>query len=304
MVSFRAMRATDSERAGAASMLLVVAFGLDLGLMVLGYAVRFVKPDLMSRPLFLIEELAWLVIAMVVIVGLLQLASLVTEKSLAVVTAIAWVGMALMDLASALTLHLATSFDGDPSRFHLPSEISTLIFDLSTLVSLAARGVLFFFFIRVTLKTSAWVLPVLATTYLFSLVRNGMYLVVNHSGGSGYELYKSDAWRYGSMIAGLLSAIALLASAIAVHQTLKGQAPGLEQPRQGELTGQGVVATPPAAPGMDFLVGGILLLVGVVVTVISMEAASSGGRYVVATGAIGVGLGRIIRGFIRLAKSR
>jgi hypothetical protein len=43
-------------------------------------------------------------------------------------------------------------------------------------------------------------------------------------------------------------------------------------------------------------------MVGIGVTVVSMEAASNGGRYVVATGAIGVGLGRIIRGFIRAGR--
>lgn len=37
------------------------------------------------------------------------------------------------------------------------------------------------------------------------------------------------------------------------------------------------------------------MAVGLGVTVVSMEAASNGGRYVVATGAIGVGVGRLIR---------
>jgi hypothetical protein len=66
----------------------------------------------------------------------------------------------------------------------------------------------------------------------------------------------------------------------------------------------GLVPSPevPESPAADFVVGGILLLVGVGVTVVSLAAASNGGRYLVATGAIGVGLGRLIRGFIRLAK--
>lgn len=57
------------------------------------------------------------------------------------------------------------------------------------------------------------------------------------------------------------------------------------------------------SPISDFLVGGILLAVGIGVTVASLAAASDGGRYVVATGAIGVGLVRIICGFVRLGRS-
>ncbi len=59
----------------------------------------------------------------------------------------------------------------------------------------------------------------------------------------------------------------------------------------------------PVSPLADFLVGGLLLAVGLGVTVVSMEAASNGGRYVVATGAIGVGVGRLIRGLIRLGRA-
>jgi hypothetical protein len=54
---------------------------------------------------------------------------------------------------------------------------------------------------------------------------------------------------------------------------------------------------------MDFLVGGIFLLVGLGVTAMSFSAsASTGGRYIVATGAIAVGVVRLVRGLVRLGK--
>jgi hypothetical protein len=61
----------------------------------------------------------------------------------------------------------------------------------------------------------------------------------------------------------------------------------------------------PVSPAADFGIGAALLLGGLVVSVASYSFASSGsggGRYVVATGLIGVGLGRLIRGIIRASK--
>jgi hypothetical protein len=148
------------------------------------------------------------------------------------------------------------------------------------------------------MQTRAWVLPLLALAWLFSAVRFITSIAVAHT-EHGYELYSNPVWRYGTVAASFFGAIAVLVAAVAVHQVVSGVT-ATPATAQAGLVPPPVVEAP--NPTADFLVGGILLVVGIGVTVVSMQAASNGGRYVVATGAIGVGLGRIIRGFVRLAK--
>ena len=52
----------------------------------------------------------------------------------------------------------------------------------------------------------------------------------------------------------------------------------------------------------DLLVGGLLLGGGLLVTLASYSSASGGGRYVVTTGAIAVGIVRIVRGLTRVSR--
>lgn len=279
-------------------MLLIVAFAANLGLLALSYAVSFAVEDSWKGPWPIIEELMWLGVSVLAVVGLLQIASVVEEKALPILSAVGWIVMALADLAATLFMHFTMNQE-EGHRLDLPSELGTLVYDASTLLSLGSRAVLFFFFIKVTLSTRAWVTPLLAIAFLFALLRNGLTLVISHT-HSGYELYSNPVFRYGTMFATIYGGVVSIVAAWAVMQTFKGISAAPPTAQQGL---QPAIETAPASPQLDFVIGGILLVVGIALTLISMEAASNGGRYVVATGAIAVGLGRIIRGFIRLGRS-
>lgn len=280
-------------------MLLLIAFAANLGLLALSYAVSFAVEDSWKGPWPIIEELLWIAFSVVGVVALFQISAVVEEKALPILSAIGWIVMSIADLAATLLMHLTLNQE-EGHRLDVPTWLSTLFYDASTLLSIGARGVLFFFFIRVTLSTRAWVTPMLVLSFIFTLMRHGLTLVITHA-NLGSDLYGNPAFRYGSIFSTLYGGVASILAAWAVTQTFKGMSAAPPTAQQGL---QPAIETTPASPSADFVIGGILLVVGIAVTAISMEAASNGGRYVVATGAIGVGLGRIIRGLIRLGKSR
>ncbi len=279
------MNVTDSQRASSASTLVLGGLAANLGLTLLSFVVGKLVPGSSEGAWPMIEELLWLGAMVTAATGLFQLSALV-EDGLALRTAAAAL---LVQAVFELAFTLAKDKIGGP-----------IAYDVSMLISLATRGVLIFALVQATLKTHAWVLPVLGTVAALSLMRTGLSIAIQHQ-LIGYEVYRYPGVSIAMPLVSLFNAGGFVVAAFA----LKGAVSSSPNNTPALMAAAGLrPAEPePVAPGADFLVGGILLAVGVGVTVISLTAASNGGRYVVATGAIGVGLGRIIRGFIRLAKS-
>ena len=282
------MNVTDSPRASSGASLVMGALAANVGLTVLAFAVNWLVPGSYDSPYHLVEEMLWLVAIGVLVVGLFQLASAVDEPLPAQLAAGAFLADAVVDLVQTLLMPKLGS-----------GLLEQLMFDGSMLLSLAARGLLVFFMVRFTLKSHAWVLPLLATVMLLSLMRSAFSVAMMHRLASR-ELYSSPGFRFGMPLVSMFNAVSLFVGGLAVKAAVSGapQTPAL-------VAAAGLQPGPatPISPAADFLVGGILLAVGIGVTVVSLAAASNGGRYVVATGAIAVGLGRLIRGFIRLGKA-
>lgn len=278
------MRVTDSARASSAATLLVAGFAANLGLTFLSWVINLVLSPSFDGPWRTIEELLWTGSSVVLVIGLLQLAGALEDRTLPLVTAVAWIAMTLVDLAGLVLQHTA----GDLGRY---------AWDLSALLSLGARGLLWVLAARLAMATRAWVVPLLGVVAILSLGRTALSVATSHQLVST-ELYRSPFYGPVSMAVSLFNVVAMLVVMLAV----KAAVSGASVVPAGAAAG--LVPSPevPESPAADFVVGGILLLVGVGVTVVSLAAASNGGRYLVATGAIGVGLGRLIRGFIRLAK--
>ena len=176
-----------------------------------------------------------------------------------------------------------------------------MLTDGSTLLSVFARAMLLLCIARLAMKDHAWVLPLLATVALLTLLRSAFSLAsIHHLTPDG--LHSSAIYRFMFPLVSFFNATALVVAAAA----LKASVAGGSQNTPALVAAAGLQPAPaaPVAPAADFLVGGILLAVGIGVTGVSLAAASNGGRYVVATGAIAVGAGRIIRGFVRLGRSR
>jgi hypothetical protein len=290
------MRVTDSTRAASAGQLFFIAFAANLGLTVLFYLVNWIVPGAYEGPWPLIQEVLWLGVGGMVVVSLFQLSQALDDRAFPVLVAVGWIFSTLVDLVGTLAMH---SMRGGDS--FLPAAVSTLLFDVSSLITLLARAALFVFIARLTMDTRAWVMPVLGVSFLLMLARTALSFALSHDLG-GRDLLMHPAYRFASLGMGLFNSIAILAAAWAVRETLQS-APGASGVPFTAQAGLVPSAPEPISPAADFLIGGILLAVGIGVTVVTMSAASGGGRYVVATGAIGVGIGRIIRGVIRSAKS-
>jgi hypothetical protein len=290
------MRVTDSARAASAGQLFFIAFVANLGMTLLFYVVNWVVPRAFDGPWPLIQEVLWIGVSGIVVVSLFQLSQALDDKGFPIVVAVGWVFSILVDLLATLAMR---GLRGGESL--IPSAVSTLLFDVSSLVTLLARAALFVFVVRLTMETRAWVMPVLGVSFLLTLGRTALSFAMSHNLG-GRELVTSPAYGFVSLGTGFFNSIAILAAAWAVRETVRA-APGSSGVPVTAQAGLVPSAPEPISPAADFLIGGILLAVGIGVTVVTMSAASSGGRYVVATGAIGVGIGRIIRGVIRSSKS-
>ncbi len=273
------------QRAASASTLVLGGLAANLGLTFLSLVISKLVPGSYEGPWPMIEELLWLGAVGTLTVGLFQLSAVVMDGLLLRAAAGALLVQAVVDLA----MTLAKDKIGGP-----------LVYDGTMLLSLVTRGLLIAALVQATLKTHAWVLPLLGTVAVLSLARTGMTIALQHQVLS-YEIYRSPLFSLAVPLASVFNAGALMVAAMA----LKSAVVGSPNNTQALVAAAGLrPAEPePVAPAADFLVGGILLAVGVGVTVISLSSASNGGRYVVATGAIGVGLGRLVRGFIRLAKA-
>ncbi|MFZ5443913.1 MAG: hypothetical protein ACOZQL_28165 [Myxococcota bacterium] len=280
------MRVTDSPKASLAATLLAASFGANLGLMLLSMAVTRLLTPSFDGPWFMVEQLLWLGSTVVTVVGLLMLANAVEERGLPMTTAVLWILMALVDLVSMLGMRGGLGVGG------------MWLNDLNMLVSLTARVAVLALLAKISVESRAWLLPLLATVAVLSVGRSALSVALMH-GVLDRELYRLPAYSLGTFAVSLFNAVAVFVAAL-VAKTVIGGAQAMPARERAGL----VPATEEqVSPASDFLVGGILLAVGIGVTLMTLAAASNGGRYIVATGAIGVGLGRLIRGFIRLGKS-
>jgi hypothetical protein len=283
------MNVTDSTRASSATLLLVGSLAANVGLTVLSYTVNWLVPGSWEGGFPLIQELLWMVAVAVLVVGLFQLSAAVDEPMMLQVTGIAFIVNALVDLGVTLLPRSGLNF----------GDLTQLVYDASSLLSLGARGLLLFCLARLTMKTHAWVVPLLGTVALLTLVRSAFSLAAVHR-AVPTDLFLTPLYRYVMPLVSLFNAVSILVAALALKGAVSG-APNT--PALVAAAGLQPASAEAPSPVSDFLVGGILLAVGIGVTVVSLAAASDGGRYVVATGAIGVGLVRVIRGFVRLGRA-
>jgi hypothetical protein len=228
-------------------------------------------------------ELGWVVMSAVLIVAALLLAGAVDRPGAL------WALAAAVGLSTALSLGMAVMRAVEWGS----SPLLSLLGVPSLLLNLVERGL--FLWCAVSLAGSAqraWTVPVAFVDAAMALFRFGLSAVLTLG-----PLLNLSGW-YPTVSAGigLVGLAAHVVLSIGVLVGVKATTPAGSTPVPG-------VAVSPVS---DFVVGGVLLLIGLVVSVGSYAMASSstsGGRYVVATGAIAVGVGRLIRGAIRATRS-
>lgn len=284
------MNLTDSQRASSASLLVVAGLAANVVLTLLFYAVSWVVPGSYEGAWPILSELLWLGAVAVLALGLFQLSAAVDQKALLQLAAVVLIVNALVDTADTLVF---------PRLEGTLGSLIPLFRDFSMLLFLVARGLLIGALVQLTMKTHAWVLPLLGTVALLTVMRTALSVASIHQLVS-VELYRSPAYRIATPAMSLFNAVALLIAGLAAKGAVAG---GPDTPALVAAAGLRPAQEVPVSPVADFVVGGILLAVGLGVTMATMAAASDGGRYVVATGAIGVGVGRLIRGFIRLGRA-
>ncbi len=236
-------------------------------------------------------ELVWLGMAVWMAVGLVMIATAVDRPGLI------WTTVALDAVSSVfslgLTLGLRATEGG--SRMWL-SPVSTLL----TLFSLTERIVFLVLMVKLCGPKRTWALMVALVSGGIAVLRMVFSMALSFAVVSYSSII--DWYPY---VTGLMGLVGMGCSVALVVGVRSAMLEGSESPSPGAPSTS--VPVPEAAPvsaTADFGIGGALLLGGIVVSVVSYSLASSGGggRYVVATGLIGVGVGRIIRGFIRLGK--
>lgn len=286
------MRVTDHARVASGTTLLFFGHAASFSLFVLSQLVGRIVPGFFGSPAELALQALWLGVAGVVVAGLVQVA-LGVDAPL-----VPWAAAAFMILDELASLSLfalrATGNLGASSQFG---------FAVNVLFVFAQRGLVLWVLASLSRRRYAWA-PVLGVlTFAMTVLRWGFSMLLSLR----FVEFSSVIGIYGpvSAVIGLVSGLSALSLAYvarrAVHEEkAHGAAP--EVPPQEQGLHAPVAAEPPASLTADFAIGAVILLIGVVVTLVSVSAASNGGRYLVATGAIGVGLGRIIRGFVRLAR--
>lgn len=236
-------------------------------------------------------ELVWLGMAVWMAVGLIMIATAVDRPGL-IWTTIAFDGLSAV-LSLALTLGMRATEGG--SRMWL-SPVSTLL----TLVGLAERVLFLVLMVKLCGPKRTWALMVA----LVSGGIAGLRVVFSTALSFAVVNFSSIVDWYGYVM-GLMGLVAMGCSVALVVGVRSAMMEVSDSPSTGApSTSMPAPPAAPVSPAADFGIGGAMLVGGIVVSIVSYSLASSGGggRYVVATGLIGVGIGRIIRGFIRLGK--
>ncbi|MDP3501395.1 MAG: hypothetical protein Q8S33_13700 [Myxococcales bacterium] len=232
------------------------------------------------------EQLLWLGLSVVLAVGVILIATAVDRPALA------WTLVAVVAIGSMFDLSFTLLRLFAKDSFHLWSLLSWP----SMLLGLAERVVFLVFLVTLCGPAKPWALFVALVAGAGSALRTLTSVLFTLQ---VIEFGQVMSWYpYFTATLGLVGLGSVLALVIGARSTIAQSTSSVGSP---------VAATavePPASPAADFGIGGVLLALGVGVSVASYAAASSGagGRYVVATGFIGVGLGRLIRGLIRLSK--
>jgi hypothetical protein len=285
------MTVTDPAKANSAAFLMLGALAAHAGFTLLTMAISgLVMGALGPQAWLLASELVWLAIYGALAVALFQLGASLQDEDAAIVR--------FAGLAVAGTVVLNLLIFGVGETHLLPGTAMTGLYALNLAATVAMKGVLLFAFVKVAGKTQAWITPLAMLVAVLMVVRSGFTMA------SLFQFVSPEFRRSVVMTLVLpgLSAVhvlGLFAVGFGVKQAI-GAAPQSEAVRAA--AGLQPMAPVPVSPAADFVVGGILLAVGIGVSMVSYSSASGGGRYVVATGAIGVGIGRIIRGLIRLSK--
>lgn len=285
------MRITDSVRARAAFTLLLVGFASNLAV----YFLHAIVSNLGGSAGQLAMQLIWLGISGVFLVAMIQLAACVDDPTLPWITVALIIINALIDLGFAIM--------SATESYSLLSFLGVLPSGVSMLLSLVERGLLLWILVSVSTPRFAWTLPVGATVMLLGVARSAFSFALTLQFVDASSLFSSGLYSLvtgaASVIGGSLSLLMAWVARVAITETAEGATlvPPREQGLQAPTT-----TDAPASPTADFAFGAVILMIGILVTSISASSASNGGRYIVATGAIAVGLGRIIRGFIKLGK--
>lgn len=278
------MRVIDSNKVSVGLLVL-------MGTQVAGALLGFAYGPLMglSEKMELVFAGVWMLFTLVMCVGLAFVA-LGTEPP-----ALAW-GACVLELVSSVgseVLQHATKL------FGLSYQLVGFASGAVTLLGLAERALILWLLVSLLRGKHTWGPMVAVGLFGIGLARSAVPFAMS-LGALDMEFYSSML--FGAVLTGatLLSTTGSLALTwFARKTTLEGEVSPVS-PREAGLTSP--VAAAPASPAADFAIGAVLLVIGLGVTAVSMSAASGGGRYVVATGAIGVGLGRVIRGFIKLGR--
>ncbi len=235
-------------------------------------------------------ELLWLAASVVLAVGVLFIGTSVDRPALA------WVLVGLIAVSSLLDLAFTLMRVLAPDSHQLWSLVSIP----SSLFGLAERVVFLVLFVQLCGPKHPWALVVALVSGGLGAVRMLISFtlpsVMANFGTSFLTTWYPWVMSVTSLITSVASLLLVLAARAQISSPIQNAMPSARSPATAE---------PAPNPAADFGIGAVLLLIGIGVSVVSYTAASSagGGRYVVATGFIGVGLGRLIRGLIRSSKA-
>lgn len=235
-------------------------------------------------------ELAWLAAAVVLAVGVIFIGTAIDRPGLA------WALVGLIAMTSLLSLGFTLARTFAPDSYRLWSLFSVP----SNLFGLAERVVFVVLFVQLCGPKHPWALMVGLVAgglgVLRTIISFALPFVISNFGGEGMMTWYP--WVLGVM--GLFTTAATLVLVLGARAHIATSSSEAAAPRP-------VTEEAPASPAADFGIGAVMLVVGIGVSVASYAVASSGsggGRYLIATGFIGVGLGRLIRGLIRLSKAQ
>lgn len=232
------------------------------------------------------QQLLWLGLSVVMAVGVILIATAVDRPALA------WSLVALVAIGAMFDLGFTLLRLFAKDSFHLWSLFSWP----SMLLGLAERVVFLIFLVTLCGPAKPWALIVALVAGAGSALRTLTSVLFTLR---VIEFGQVMSWYpYFTGVLGLVGLGSVLALVIGARSAIAQSVSSPGSPASA------AAVEAPASPVADFGIGAALLALGVGVSVASYAAASSGsgGRYVVATGFIGVGLGRLIRGLIRLSK--
>ncbi len=283
------MRIVDSSRASSGLLLVLCGLGANLVIYLLTSVLNRVVPGFWNSTA-LVFALCWFGTAALIAVGFGRAATAVDPPGLL------WATVALIAVSSVVELSFELLFRFGDGR-------STVGRYGMVLLSLVERGCIVWVLASLARPRHAWAIAVGGVVLVLTFARTALQVVVS-SGLVAPDLRSGGLYGLVMPAIGFINSAALAAIAFAAfdvaRETVTGATP-LVPPNERGLHGPPVEATP-ASPAADFAIGTVALVIGLGVTAISVQAASNGGRYVVATGAIAVGVVRIIRGLVRLAR--